>query len=174
MFRKVVRRLRRSFGRAREEFERPDMRVLFADSDLRITALGDANAPNLFLCFTGVQQGMGGIGAEEFVGSTEVVPEEQRWIQFRERITEWRDVSLEKCFNDDTLYFTFNGDADEIHWSGFPRKRNCKHILIPNSGHNPAAVLKSFGRLQTCLGLCVRGDSPLEALKDTKANARLI
>lgn len=37
---------------------------------LRVTAMGDSTAPGVFVCFTGVAQAMGGIGAEEFVGST--------------------------------------------------------------------------------------------------------
>ena len=48
------------------------LKVLHADEHLRITSLGDSDLPNLFLCFTGVKQQMGGIDAEEFVGSTEM------------------------------------------------------------------------------------------------------
>ncbi len=43
--------------------------LLHADDDLRITSTGNPAAPNLLLCFTGVRQKMGGIGAEEFVGT---------------------------------------------------------------------------------------------------------
>lgn len=42
------------------------------DGDLRVTRLGHPAAAGLFICFTGVRQAMGGIGAEEFVGSTAV------------------------------------------------------------------------------------------------------
>lgn len=48
----------------------PDMTTVFSSPLLRVTALGDPALPNIFICFTGVSQAMGGIGAEEFVGST--------------------------------------------------------------------------------------------------------
>lgn len=48
----------------------PQLDVVHSDSDLRVTTAGDPAAPGLFVCFTGIRQAMGGIGAEEFVGST--------------------------------------------------------------------------------------------------------
>ncbi len=54
--------------------QRPEPIEIHADEDLRITRLGDPAAPGLFICFTGIRQAMGGIGAEEFTGST-AVPE---------------------------------------------------------------------------------------------------
>ena len=47
--------------------------VLFEDDDLRVSRQGDADAPNVVLCFTGVRQRLGAIGGpEEFVGSTQM------------------------------------------------------------------------------------------------------
>lgn len=44
--------------------------VVFENDVLRVTAMGDPEAPGVFLCFTGTLMAMGGIDAEEFVGST--------------------------------------------------------------------------------------------------------
>lgn len=55
-----------------KSFRQPDPIEVHADGDLRVTRLGDPAAPGVFICFTGIRQAMGGIGAEEFVGSTAV------------------------------------------------------------------------------------------------------
>lgn len=44
--------------------------VVFENELLRVTSQGDPDAPGVFVCFTGTQLAMGGIDAEEFVGST--------------------------------------------------------------------------------------------------------
>lgn len=233
MLRRIQKKLRRMFRQpASQTFEIDAMIEVFTDANIRVTALGDPDAPNLFLCFTGVQQGMGGIGAEEFVGTTrfpgfsalfisdlqrswynnfppslltdaigarvagkrliglgnsmggygavwiaqhlpvatviafapqfsvhpEVVPAETRWQEFRSQITHWRERSL--SFNDTTRYFTINGDADEMHWSHFPRQSNCTHLLIKGTGHNPGAKLKERGILRDTISACVAGNDP--------------
>lgn len=56
--------------RANSGQEASSLDVVHADNDLRVTSAGDPSAPGLFICFTGIRQAMGGIGAEEFVGST--------------------------------------------------------------------------------------------------------
>ncbi|MEL7689621.1 hypothetical protein [Citromicrobium bathyomarinum] len=47
--------------------------ALHHDEHLRVTRLADdadSDAHTVFVCFTGIKQGLGGLGAEEFVGST--------------------------------------------------------------------------------------------------------
>lgn len=225
-----------------------DLEVLLATEHLRVTALGDPDQPNLFLCCTGVNQNMGGIGAEEFVGSTrlpgfsalfvsdltrswfnafapsllvnavaervegrrvvavgnsmggygaiwssghlevdtviafapqysvhpEVVPTETRWADYRAAISSWRDRSLEGYFNDTTRYFTINGDADEIHWSRFPESPNCSHLLLEESGHGPAALLKAHDALNDTIVACLAGSSPLESIRSHGLGARTL
>lgn len=246
MIRSLIKRLRiplRGNGPAKDQ-----LHELYVDDALRITTLGDPEAPNLFLCFTGIRQAMGGIGAEEFVGSTslpgysaifitdlertwfngfdpadlqailadrtqgrrivtignsmggygavwatkyfnvataiafapqfsvhpEVVPTEKRWMEFRKDIYNWRDRSLAGSFNEQTQYFTINGDLDELHWSSFPRTDNCEHILIENSAHNPASVLKECGVLNDLLDRCIRGFSPYPLLQERGVKGRQI
>jgi hypothetical protein len=231
-------RLPKSLKESVSEFERVEMEVVFADDSLRVTALGKSSQPNVFLCFTGVQQAMGGIGAEEFVraahmpgfsalfisdlkrswfngfppshlqkaisGRTrgkrlvtvgnsmggygaiwatsyfpiscaiafaaqfsvheDIVPEERRWMEFRRDIKEWRHRSLENSFNNKTKYFTINGSDDDVHWTHFPRKSNCNHILIQHSGHNPASVLKRKHLLSEVLAACTKGEDPYDLI----------
>lgn len=216
-----------------------ELKVLKADDDLRITSLGDPDAPGLFLCFTGIRQGMGGINAEEFVGSTalpgfsaifvsdlkrswfngfapealtdviasriegkrvvtlgnsmggfgaiwatgilpvetaiafapqfsvhpEVVPQEDRWWDFRADIAEWRHRSLAESFFPDTRYYTINGSADTLHWSQFPTLTNCEHVLIEDSGHEPAAVVKRHGLLNDLIAAALHKESTLDLLQ---------
>ena len=243
MLRRIAKKVRRTFaGKSNAQFQassRDDLVEVFSDDLVRVTALGDLNCPNIFLCFTGVKQGMGGIGAEEFVGSTrmpdfcalfvsdlkrswfnsfpeshlveaigdivegkrivtvgnsmggygaiwatkpfpvetaiafapqfsvhpDVVSEETRWEEWRRDISIWRHRSLETYFNDETKYFTFNGDDDALHWSHFPTKPNTEHFLLPNSGHAPAAMLKDAGVLTATIESCVAGVSPMEILQ---------
>ena len=54
--------------RANSGQEASSLDVVHADNDLRVTSAGDPAALGLFICFTGIRQAMGGIGAEEFVG----------------------------------------------------------------------------------------------------------
>lgn len=50
----------------------PNMVVVLEDEHLRVTQLGDSSQPYLVICFTGIQQRMGGVGAEEFVGTSQM------------------------------------------------------------------------------------------------------
>ncbi|WP_141521605.1 alpha/beta hydrolase [Novosphingobium sp. PC22D] len=54
----------------REKLEQRGTDTVFENAVLRVTALGDPDAPGVFVCFTGTLLAMGGIDAEEFVGST--------------------------------------------------------------------------------------------------------
>jgi hypothetical protein len=224
------------------------MQLVYSDDFLRVTSLGDTSLPNIILCFTGISQGMGGIGAEEFVGSTKmpgfsaifisdlrrswfndfppsllidaigdlvegkrivsignsmggygaiwatghfnvstaiafapqfsvhpkVVPEETRWQEYRRKISVWRDESLQPYVNDETDYFLFHGDADELHWRNFPNKPNVANILLPESGHNPAAKLKAVGKLSATFQKCVAGKNPIEILADSGVQPKLL
>lgn len=201
--------------------------------------MGDPDAPCLFMCFTGIKQAMGGVGTEEFVGSTSrpgwsaifvsdlqrtwfngfeptllqdilgqrasgrrvvtvgnsmggfgavwasslfdvetaiafapqfsvnpaVVPEEKRWMEYRERIDRWRHESLAPFFNKKTRYYTINGDEDSMHWRRFPESANCEHVLIERSGHDPARTIKAHGSLSGLLDTCLAGGGALHYLQ---------
>lgn len=209
------------------------------DDDLRITSMGDTDAPNLFLCFTGIKQAMGGIGAEEFVGTTvkdefsalfvsdlrrswfngfapeklvdlvgdrasgrrivtignsmggygaiwatryfdaataiafapqysvhpAVVPDEHRWAEYRKQIDRWRHESLDGFFGATTRYYTINGTDDRLHWSRFPERPNCEHVLIGASGHDPALAIKRQGAMSGLFDTMLAGRSALEFLQ---------
>ncbi|MFN4019887.1 MAG: hypothetical protein ACK4IC_05160 [Erythrobacter sp.] len=213
--------------------------ALHADDDLRVTRLGDPAASGLFICFTGIRQAMGGIGAEEFTGSTalpdfsalfvsdlkrtwyngfpaerltdilapfctgkrvvtvgnsmggfgalwattilpvdtaiafapqyslhpELVPGETRWREFTEAITHFRYPSLADAFTTGARIFTINGDDDREHWINFPARPGCENVLIRNSGHDPARLIKQSGALPALLQTCLGGGSALALLR---------
>lgn len=219
---------------------------LFCDDDLRITRLGDTSAAGVFICFTGVKQALGGIGSEEFVGSTavpghsaifvhdlqrswynrfsreklieillpavagkrvttignsmggfgailissiipvqtviafapqfsvhpEIVPYEKRWREFTSEISHFRYASLAEAFANGANIYTINGDADEMHWLQFPQRSNCEHVLLDESGHEPAQVIKSAGILSSLIRECMRGGSALQTIRDAGLSAR--
>ena len=219
-----------------------ELEALYSDEHLRITTSGDPTSPNLIMCFTGISQAMGGVGAEEFIGSAKfpgysaifisdlkrswfngfppsllqdaiagrtqgrkivtignsmggygaiwatshwpiataiafapqysvhagIVPTEKRWMEYRSNITQWRDTSLEPSFHAQTQYFTLNGSLDQLHWSHFPKMENCEHILIHDSDHSPAAVLKKSGILGSVLDKCIANLSPFDVIKGAK------
>jgi hypothetical protein len=96
----------------------------------------------------------------------EEMPDEPRWMEFREQIEEWRVRSLDGAFNDTTRYFTLNGDGqDEMHWRRLPDLPNCEHILIKGAGHETALYLKGREVLSMVIEATVSGDDPLELLR---------
>lgn len=220
--------------------------VLHADADLRITTAGDPAAPGLFVCFTGIRQAMGGIGAEEFVGSTalpgfsalfvsdlkrswyngfeperlasvlraraegkavvtignsmggfgailattmlpvetaiafapqfsvhpEIVPGEERWTEFTRQIEHFRHPSLREAFASGARIYTINGDDDAAHWSQFPQAPGLEHVVIEDSGHDPALHVKKSGVLPRLLTTCIEGGHVLDMLRDAGLPAK--
>lgn len=218
---------------------RPEPIEIHADDDLRITRLGDPAAPGLFICFTGIRQAMGGIGAEEFTGSTavpgfsallvsdlkrtwyngfpaerltgiltpfcagkrvitvgnsmggfgaiwattiipvevaiafapqysvhpDIVPGETRWREFTVAIPHFRHPSLADAFTAGARIYTINGDDDRAHWTNFPEQANCEHVLIRDSGHDPALAVKQSGALSPLIRTCISGRSALALLQ---------
>lgn len=96
----------------------------------------------------------------------EEVPDEPRWMEFREQIDQWRVRSLEGAFNETTRYYTFNGDGpDELHWRRLPDLPNCEHILIKGAGHETALYLKGREVLAMVIEAAASGGDPLELLR---------
>lgn len=223
---------------ARARTRSGELLVAFEDDALRVTVSGDPQQPGVFLCFTGVGGGVGGVQMEEFVGSTrlpgyfavyitdkkrswynwdvapvldilrpyvegksvvtignsmggfgaiwmagalgnvhtcmafaaqysvhpEIMPEEQRWLNYREAITDWRMPSLMNSFEPTTRFWTFNGGRDAEHWSKFPLGENRSHFLTRDAGHDVARTLKEAGVLSDVIERCIEGEDPMDLI----------
>ncbi len=103
---------------------------------------------------------MGGYGAIQFAGrlgartclalsaqysaDPAVVPEETRWRNWRDRITEFTMPPLEDALSPDTTYFVLHGAAEKErpHVDRFPRRAGFHHYLLPDVGHAVGRRLK--------------------------------
>ncbi|MEL7217770.1 MAG: hypothetical protein AAGK01_04980 [Pseudomonadota bacterium] len=135
--------------------------------DKRIVTLGNSRG------------GFGAIWASQFVGAActlafapqfsvkpEIVPDEKRWMNFRSKIKHWRVDSLADAFGPRTNYITINGNADAEHYRHFKGTKNQTHLLIPNSKHNPASVLKEAGVMNEVIALAAAGIDPFERIRN--------
>ncbi len=112
--------------------------------------------------------------APQFSVKPEIVPNEQRWMNFRSRIACWRVDSLSGCFDSRTRYITINGDADCEHFQHFRSSENQTHLLIHDSGHNPASVLKKAGLVKEVVALAAAGLDPFERIRQSGINVSRI
>ena len=103
--------------------------------------------------------------APQFSVHSEVVPNETRWQNFRQSIAHWRVPSLANSFDQNATYITINGDADGEHFQKFPHGENRVHLLVHDSHHNPAKMLKERGVLKEVIALCARGEDPFNIIE---------
>lgn len=92
--------------------------------------------------------------APQFSVHPHIVPHETRWREYTRKIREYRHRSLAEAFTSSTRIYTINGDADARHWERFPRAANCEHLLVDNTGHDPAMAVKKAGVLSTLIRVC--------------------
>lgn len=78
------------------------------------------------------------------------VPEETRWSDYRNRITEFTRPPLADCLSPDCTYFVLHGAAgkERPHWSRFPRRGNLHHYVVPDVGHAVGRKLKAHKLLE--------------------------
>lgn len=106
---------------------------------------------------------MGGYGAVIFAGALRaksclaisaqysadpaVVPEEQRWTVYRDRIDTFTRPPLENTLEPDCAYFVLHGGGkvERPHWSRFPVCPNMHHYIIGKVGHGVGKRLKAAG-----------------------------
>ncbi|MEQ9242446.1 hypothetical protein [Roseovarius indicus] len=106
---------------------------------------------------------MGGYGAIVFAGrlgaksclaispqysvDPAVVPEEERWKIYRERIVTFTRPPLADTLEPDCTYFVLHGGGkvERPHWSRFPVCPNLHHYIIGKVGHGVGKRLKSAG-----------------------------
>lgn len=79
-----------------------------------------------------------------------VVPNETRWMGYREKITRFRIISAGDHFNKDTAYTVIHGrhSCEAPQRDIFPKMANLRHYIMPKTQHNVPQRLKSMN----CLG----------------------
>ncbi|MEL7396373.1 MAG: hypothetical protein AAFN44_08380 [Pseudomonadota bacterium] len=109
---------------------------------------------------------MGGYGAIIFAGALgatsclsfsaqysadpKTVPEEERWMEYRSKITHFTRPPMETTLNEDCTYFVVHGggDREKPHWSRFPRANNFNHYLADQVGHALGKKMKAAGKIE--------------------------
>ncbi len=97
--------------------------------------------------------------APQFSVNPEVIPNERRWRELRERIGEHRIRSVEDYLSPDTRYYVFHGDQpkEALQRDRFEPSRQLLPIVMPGVGHNVPAALRSRGLLEAVTQACFEG-----------------
>ena len=100
------------------------------------------------------------------------MPEELRWREFRDQITEFRYESLGGFINNHTRYYIFNGleENTNYHYSRFSDQQNVENWVFPTIGHNVAKILKRDGILGDVIDTCIR-DSDVSKILEQRYGA---
>lgn len=85
--------------------------------------------------------------AAQYSVHPDIVPWENRWIEYRKKITTWKHKKMN--FLSNVNYFFIYGDEllEQKHMDMIPDLNNITKIIIPNSGHNVASDLKKQNKL---------------------------
>ncbi|MEO0750693.1 MAG: hypothetical protein AAFY25_02735 [Pseudomonadota bacterium] len=86
----------------------------------------------------------------QFSADPQVVPEEERWMDYRGKITHFTRPPMDSTLSDDCLYFVVHGggDREKPHWSRFPRADNFNHYLADQVGHALGKKMKAAGKIE--------------------------
>jgi hypothetical protein len=94
--------------------------------------------------------------APQFSVDPIIMPDETRWMKYRDKITEFRIPSLKNRFSKDCSYYVFVGDdpVERMHWRHIPFKKNIYCFVAPSTHHDVAAGMKSQGILESAIMDC--------------------
>jgi pimeloyl-ACP methyl ester carboxylesterase len=81
----------------------------------------------------------------------EIVPDETRWMMYRDRIQDYRIRSIEDHLASATRYIVLHGrhGREAPQRDRFPRRDNLRHFILPHTHHNVPQRLKKEGVLDT-------------------------
>jgi len=81
---------------------------------------------------------------------SEIVPEEERWRRYFNKIDTWRFDYVGEMAQKDTTYYIVHGDRDgeTDHWRRFPRGKMINHYIVQNAGHRLPTMLRKRKRLK--------------------------
>lgn len=87
------------------------------------------------------------------------VPDEDRWLRYRNRIKHWTFEALDVLPTDrSTVTILHGGTPDElIHLNRFPRDPKARHFVFPAMDHKLAFRLHKRGKLERIVTLAIEG-----------------
>ncbi|MEL7013894.1 MAG: hypothetical protein AAFO72_11510 [Pseudomonadota bacterium] len=88
-----------------------------------------------------------------------VVPEEERWMEYRSKISHFTRPPIEATLVQDCTYFVVHGggDREKPHWSRFPRADNFNHYLADQVGHGLGKKMKTAGKIEAITQCAILG-----------------
>ena len=80
----------------------------------------------------------------QFSMHPDLVPGENRWRSYADRITEWRFPTVGAMDCEQTRYYVLHGAAgvEARHWLRFARSARSQHYIVQGVGHNLAGRLR--------------------------------
>ena len=126
----------------------------------RTVALGNSMGGFGAILFSGLANIDAAIAfSPQFSVHPDIVPQENRWKEYRKQIGRFLYKDLSSSFRHETRYYIFNGDApeEEMHFSHFPQRPNVTNIVFPGCYHEVARMLKTDARLSELISLCAEG-----------------
>lgn len=95
----------------------------------------------------------------QFSVDAAVVPEENRWMDLREKISSFPISNVADHMNDTTRYYLFYGrHQSEVHQRRLVRTMpNLQFYVMPNTQHNSALRMKKAKVLLPVLKACMKG-----------------
>lgn len=106
-----------------------------------------------------------------------IVPDETRWVMYRDQITKYEIISATDHLQDQTAYTMINGrhGREAPQRDRFPVRRNLRHYVMPQTHHNVPQRLKGLNCLGEVINFAIEGrPRKLLLLMKSKANARLL
>ncbi|MEO0370921.1 MAG: hypothetical protein AAF231_05645 [Pseudomonadota bacterium] len=137
-------------------------------------------------------EGMGGYGAIHFARALgaqssmsfsaqfsvdpKVVPEEERWMSYRDKISHFTRPSLGSVLSDDCTYYVVHSDSDrdKPHWSRFPVAEQVDHYLVDGGEHALSRKMAAADKLNAIVhcGILGRPVAFKRRLKEVFKNQR--
>lgn len=89
----------------------------------------------------------------------DIVPDETRWANHREKIKRFKIISAADHFQDQTKYTVIHGrhGREAPQRDRFPSRDNLRHFILPQTHHNVPQRLKSSGCLHSVVSSAIDG-----------------
>ncbi len=92
----------------------------------------------------------------QFSVHPDVAGDDHRWMEYREKIENFRIRSMADFIVPETVYQVFHGRhyRERPQRDRFPFRENLQHHIFPNTVHNVPSRLKQHNLLETVISLC--------------------
>ncbi|MEJ8560542.1 hypothetical protein QTO30_04370 [Yoonia sp. GPGPB17] len=95
----------------------------------------------------------------QFSVHPDIVPEEERWAYWRQRIRCFRHQDIGGIDVEKRGYFILHGGTknENLHWGRFPSIPNLHHYILQGKGHAVVVAMKGSGLMRDVLHLAIVG-----------------